>query len=49
VTSELTPASEEVAEYSWVAPGSLAASVRATPFAFSPWLVLQLGQWPGAV
>lgn len=40
------PASDEVAEWSWVAPEALRMSVAATPFAFSPWLVLQLAQWP---
>lgn len=31
----------EVAEWQWVEPAALRASVAATPFAFSPWLVLQ--------
>ncbi len=38
------PRASEVAEYHWVAPADLAAAVAATPWAFSPWLVLQLGQ-----
>ena len=33
---------DEVAEYRWVDPGPLAAAVQATPWAFSPWLTLQL-------
>lgn len=37
----------EVAEWHWVDPRSLRNSVEATPFAFSPWLVLQLEQLSG--
>jgi isopentenyl-diphosphate delta-isomerase len=33
---------EEVAEWRWVEPRSLRMAVAAAPFAFSPWLVLQL-------
>ena len=40
-----TPAPDEVAEWRWVEPRALRAAVEATPFAFSPWLVLQLEQW----
>ncbi|WP_349903675.1 isopentenyl-diphosphate Delta-isomerase [Parafrigoribacterium humi] len=32
----------EVAEWRWVAPESLRAAAAAAPYAFSPWLVLQL-------
>ena len=32
---------DEVAEWKWVEPDALSPSVTATPFAFSPWLVLQ--------
>jgi isopentenyl-diphosphate delta-isomerase len=32
----------EVAEWRWVEPRSLRMAVAAAPFAFSPWLVLQL-------
>lgn len=46
VTSPLRPADDEIAEYEWVDPGALVGSVRATPFAFSPWLVMQVAQWP---
>lgn len=35
---------EEVAEWRWVTPDALRASFAATPFVFSPWLVLQLEQ-----
>ncbi|AWB90295.1 isopentenyl-diphosphate Delta-isomerase [Homoserinimonas hongtaonis] len=45
VTSELAPSPDEIAEYRWVRPGALAEAVRAAPFAFSPWLVMQLEQW----
>ncbi|GAA1367062.1 isopentenyl-diphosphate Delta-isomerase [Arthrobacter rhombi] len=38
------PRDSEVAEFQWVAPTDLAAAVAATPWAFSPWLVLQLGE-----
>jgi isopentenyl-diphosphate delta-isomerase len=34
----------EVAEVSWAEPADLAASLNATPWAFSPWLVLQARQ-----
>ena len=37
----------EVIEFRWVAPAALRTAVGATPFAFSPWLVLQLEQWGG--
>jgi isopentenyl-diphosphate delta-isomerase len=40
--SDPTPEPAEVAEYRWVAPADLVAAVRAAPWAFSPWLVLQL-------
>lgn len=39
------PAADEVAEWEWVEPDALRAAVAATPFAFSPWLVLQLADW----
>lgn len=39
------PSPDEVAEFAWVEPQSLRQSVAATPFAFSPWLALQLKQW----
>lgn len=46
VTTDAVAANpNEVAEWQWVDPQSLRASVAATPFAFSPWLVLQLEQW----
>jgi isopentenyl-diphosphate Delta-isomerase len=39
---ELNP--REVVESRWVDPEDLAASLRTTPWAFSPWLVLQAQQ-----
>jgi len=41
---EPRPNPSEVAEYRWVDPLDLAASLDATPWAFSPWLVLQAQQ-----
>jgi isopentenyl-diphosphate delta-isomerase len=35
------PNHEEVAEFAWVDPMTLGESIRLTPWAFSPWLVLQ--------
>jgi isopentenyl-diphosphate delta-isomerase len=45
IVGELHPNPDEVAEWAWVSPASLAAAATATPFAFSPWLVWQLGEW----
>lgn len=42
------PAADEVVEWTWVDPSALRAAVTATPFAFSPWLVLQLEAWAPA-
>ena len=41
---ELRPAADEVAEWAWVDPFTLADGVAAAPFAFSPWIVEQLPQ-----
>src|SRR5690606_10194116 len=48
ITGPLDPADDEIAEFAWVRPEALIESVQATPFAFSPWLVMQVGQWPKA-
>lgn len=48
VSGELRPSPKEVAEFAWVQPTRLADAVTAAPFAFSPWLRLQLAQWPGS-
>lgn len=45
VDGDPVPSADEVAEWAWVQPDALRAAVIATPFAFSPWLVLQLEQW----
>jgi isopentenyl-diphosphate delta-isomerase len=46
----VTPAEDEVAEWRWVDPTSLLAAVSAAPWAFSPWLTLQLPQlYPGGL
>lgn len=39
---ELLPDPDEVAEYRWVDPADLGIAAAATPWAFSPWLVMQL-------
>ncbi|MER1997082.1 MAG: isopentenyl-diphosphate Delta-isomerase [Arthrobacter sp.] len=36
------PAADEVMDWTWADPAALVESVRLTPWAFSPWLVLQL-------
>ncbi|CAD6007262.1 isopentenyl-diphosphate Delta-isomerase [Agreia sp. COWG] len=43
-SSELAPSADEVAEWHWVDPTTLRESVTSTPWAFSPWLTLQLPQ-----
>lgn len=40
--SDVLPNPSEVAEFEWVDPATLTNSVAATPWAFSPWLTLQL-------
>jgi isopentenyl-diphosphate Delta-isomerase len=40
------PNREEVAEFAWVDPLALGESIRLTPWAFSPWLVLQARHLP---
>jgi isopentenyl-diphosphate delta-isomerase len=42
VSTEPVPNPDEVAEYAWTDPATLRASVLASPWAFSPWMVLQL-------
>lgn len=36
------PSADEVMEWRWADPRELVPAVRATPWAFSPWLALQL-------
>ncbi|MGE3192169.1 MAG: isopentenyl-diphosphate Delta-isomerase [Microbacteriaceae bacterium] len=45
VDTDPQPADVEVAEWEWATPERVRAAVEATPFAFSPWLVLQLSEW----
>jgi len=40
-TGQPDPHRDEVAEFAWVDPIDLGESIRLTPWAFSPWLVLQ--------
>lgn len=42
IAGALTPHPDEVAEWAWVNPASLGSAAAQAPFAFSPWLVLQL-------
>lgn len=42
IVGELDPSSAEVAEWTWADPRTLLTAVEATPWAFSPWLTLQL-------
>lgn len=45
VTTDAVAANpDEVAEWVWVDPVSLTAAVSAAPYAFSPWIALQLAQ-----
>lgn len=43
---EPSPNPAEVVEVRWVEPADLAAALRATPWAFTPWLVLQAREMP---
>jgi len=45
IDGPLDPNPSEVAEFAWVSPTALRAAVTATPFVFSPWIVLQLDAW----
>jgi isopentenyl-diphosphate delta-isomerase len=45
VSVDPVPALDEVAEWAWIHPKDLREAVEAAPFAFSPWLVLQLAEW----
>lgn len=48
-TDDPAPSADEVMQWEWVEPADLRAAVAATPWAFSPWLVWQLEQWPVSV
>lgn len=45
-TDPIEPAADEVAEWEWVDEGALRRAVDAAPYAFSPWLALQLDALP---
>lgn len=47
IVGDPVPAADEVAEWTWMSPSAVRTAVEAAPFAFSPWLVLQLKQWGG--
>ena len=42
IVGALDPSPDEVAEWTWADPRTLLTAVEATPWAFSPWLTLQL-------
>ncbi|MEY9952369.1 isopentenyl-diphosphate Delta-isomerase [Leifsonia sp. EB34] len=42
IAGDLDPSAAEVAEWEWVDPRALLTAVEVTPWAFSPWLTLQL-------
>jgi len=44
ITGTPLPHPNEVMEWHWVKPSLLLAAIEATPWAFSPWLTLQLPQ-----
>ena len=46
IDDEPQPNPDEVVDSRWVWPADLAAALRATPWAFSPWLVLQAAELP---
>ena len=45
-TDTVNPSPDEVTEWAWLRPDELRTAVEAAPFAFSPWLVMQLQEWP---
>lgn len=45
VDADPEPAADEVAEWEWVEPARLRAAVEQAPYAFSPWIAMQLEQW----
>ena len=45
LTGDVLPNPNEVVQFEWVKPADLREAVRLTPFAFSPWIVLQLDAW----
>ncbi|MBI5162116.1 MAG: isopentenyl-diphosphate Delta-isomerase [Micrococcales bacterium] len=47
VDTDPLPAGDEVDDWAWTTPSALRSAVDAAPFAFSPWLGLQLAAWTG--
>lgn len=43
-----SPSADEVCDWKWTSPSSLETSVKEAPFAFSPWLVMQMHEWETA-
>ena len=43
-TGDPVPNPDEVMEFTWAEPEALRRSVLASPFAFSPWMVLQMSE-----
>jgi isopentenyl-diphosphate Delta-isomerase len=43
-TAEPDPNPREVGDFAWMSPAALGSMVQATPWAFSPWMVLQVAQ-----
>jgi isopentenyl-diphosphate delta-isomerase len=46
VDDDPQPAPDEVVAWEWLSPSRVRAAVESAPFAFSPWLALQLAEWP---
>ena len=42
LSTGLRPSPAEVMDHAWVEPEALVTAIRATPWAYSPWLVLQM-------
>ena len=42
----IDPAADEIIEYRWVTLPEIAAVASNAPYLLSPWMVLQLAQWP---
>lgn len=45
VDADPDPAPDEVDDWAWTSPADLRRAVEAAPYAFSPWLALQLRAW----
>lgn len=49
LAGDISPSNDEVAEWAWVDRDALTEAVTGAPFAFSPWMVLQLPALSAAV